>query len=234
MLMWNILFYFFILLFLALTTLLIIKKYCKNTYYHNFINDEILKTVNNGGSTNNIYSTSNEANSYIDRYIIRKSIYDTAVVVEYKRPYKHIEYFIKCFNNKYEVIDLIKVIEDNTSTNSKIINVKKNTNRINIFIKNINNELDFNSTEIKPISRFNNHMYSFILSLDFFSLLFVIRHIILLINLGNRTFTFLNSIWNYISLGVILLFTLLLYLITFFSIRRKNWKNKGATDYVFY
>ena len=179
MIFWTIMFYIAVGSFLILTGLLIFRKYCKNYYYHSFIRDELLKEEKIGNGTNYIYSTSKENSDIIPRYIIRNSPYEKSIVLEYKEKYEYIEYYIKCYNSKNKVIEIYDVKEENTTNISKIISVDKNTQAINIFIKNVNHDVDINTSEIKPISRRNIHLYSLELSLNIFFILFLLRQIIL-------------------------------------------------------
>ncbi len=236
MIFWTIMFYIAVGSFLILTGLLIFRKYCKNYYYHSFIRDELLKEEKIGNGTNYIYSTSKENSDIIPRYIIRNSPYEKSIVLEYKEKYEYIEYYIKCYNSKNKVIEIYDVKEENTTNISKIISVDKNTQAINVFIKNVNHDVDINTSEIKPISRRNIHLYSLELSLNIFFLLFLLRQIILYFVLMDQYRPFLTSMWNYISLGILLVITIIMYIFTFFSLRRRNWKNmnRGAVRYDFY
>lgn len=236
MVLWLVTFILAAVVYVALTVYSIIRKLCANKYYHSFIDDELYKEEKIGNGINYIYSTSNETQNYIPRYILRKTIYDKSVVLEYKGRYNSIEYFIKCFNKGGHIIEVKEVKETKTSNISKIINVPKNTDRVNIFIKRVNNDVELNASEIRPISRTNIHIYSLVTTLKMFSLMYILRLAIFYIVLGTQFRPFLTSMWNYLSLLVIFVIALILYIFTFFTVRKRNWKNKnrGAVRYEFY
>lgn len=236
MILWLVTFILAAVCFVSLTIYSIIRKLCENKYYHSFIDDELLKEEKVGNGINYIYATSNETQNYIPRYILRRTVYDRSIVLEYKEKYNTIEYFIKCFDKRGHVIEIKEVKEIKTANISKIINISKSTESVNVFIKSINGEIEINSSEIRPIPRTNIHIYSIVTTLKMFSLLYVFRLLIPYLLLGSEFRPFLTSMWNYISLAVIFVLSFILYIITFFSVRRRNWKNKnrGAVRYEFY
>lgn len=233
---WTVTFWITVSTFVLLTMFLIIRRYCKNKYYHSFYDDELFKEEKNGNAKNYIYSPANETKEYILRYILRKSIYDKSIVLNYKEEYEYIEYYIKCFNKHKKVIQVVDVKETNTTTVSKIICLNRNTDRVNVFVKNVNHNVDINTSEIRPIPKKNIHLYSIAVSLNFFALIYALRHLILYLVLKSQFRPFLTNGWNYLTLLIILVSSVIMYILTFFSIRRRNFRNKnrGALRYEFY
>lgn len=233
--LYKILFFVSVITFVVLLILLIIFRFRKNKFYHAYNEDEILRVNREGGAKNSVCSPSGKTKDYITRYIVRRSVYDTMAVFNYTKGYSKIEYFIKCYNRFKRVIKVIYVKELNTKTVSKIIRLKKGTKSINVIIKSVDNEI-INTSEIMPLSKLQMHLYSIFSSIMFFMFFYAARHVALYYILGNQFRPFLESMWNYITILVILFFTLLYYLLCILKLKKRSWKKKawGVVAYEFY
>ena len=80
---------------IALVVLLFIRNYLKNTYYHNYQKDELIKVTETTNSINALHFASGETTRFIDKYVLCESMYDKFIVCNYLKPYKIREYIIK-------------------------------------------------------------------------------------------------------------------------------------------
>lgn len=235
MLFWNYAFYVAIALTVFSILYLTIRKYGKNRFYHSFIADDFIRLQREGGAKNYVYSTVSETKKYIEKYIFRKSAYEKSVVVNYNKKYDSISYFIKVFNRRKKVIDLIEINDTDTSLVSKIIYLQKEAKYINIIVKEVNGN-PINHTELMPVAVKNIRFFAFFKSLIFFCVLFIIRHVGAMLYLKERFRPFLTSTLNYIILGIIFIISLVMYFRTSRKVKKKNWKNRDgeAVSYEFF
>lgn len=236
LLLYKILFFVSVITFVLAFLILLIFRFRKLRFYHEYREDEFIKTVSEGGARNYIYAPVGETLDYISRYIIRKSVYETVAVFNYESSFSSIEYFIKCYNKRKKVIKVIYVKECNTSSVSKIIRLKKGTKNINVIIKGTKENPNINTEEIMPIPKLQMHLFSIFTTIMFFMAFYAIRHVALYYILGMQFRPFLESIWNYISLLVILFFSLLYYILCLSSLHKRSMKDKGlgVVAYEFY
>lgn len=231
---WNITFYIAAIVSVFLILLLIFRKYAKTKYYHSFSEDILLHCKNEGGVKNYLYSVHSETKKYIEKYIFRKSVYEKSIVVNYNEQFSSISYFVKVFNNRNKVIQIIEVNDYNTKVVSKIIFLCKEAKKVNILIKEVNG-LMINEFEVVPVPKRNITIFSFIISTLFFSVNYVIRHLVAYFILGNQFRPFLYNLNNYLIIGVSFIFAIIILIVTNSSLIKKNWKkrNGGAIQYEF-
>jgi len=234
MLLWRILFVLAIIVFTTTVILLNILKCRKNLYFRDYQTQDFISEKIEGGIKNLFYLTDIETGKYIKRYALRKSRYDKALICNYAKSFKYISFYVICYNKKQKPIDVLEVIEENTNNSSKIINLDKNTDTVNIYIKKAEN-VEFNTNVIIPISISKIKKFALISSIMLFSLLFMIRHIVIEF-LGNKSLPYLESIWNGLGILIILAISIMYFFLAYVLMKKRNCKNRngGALEYEFF
>lgn len=234
MTLWNTLCLISAIAFIGCIVILLVFNFRKNVYYKPYEADELYKKTIDQGVKNYIYSTHAETKEYIKRYVIRKSAYDNSVICNFNKNYSQITYFVIQYKRNNKVLSVTEVSERNTNNSSKIIAISKKCKNVNIVVKSVEG-LELNTRMILPLSTAKIRLYSLFSSLAFLSILFVIRHLLVLIICYYYSKTFFESIYNYISIIAIFGFALAYYALSAISLRRKSAKsrNGGALEYDF-
>lgn len=231
---WRILCIVSAALFVAGMIALACLRILKNKYYHAFVEDELFKREKKTNSRDAIYFTSGETKSYIRKYVICKTAYDSYLVCNYVKKFKSITYFVVEYSAHKKVICARKVRETNTTETSKVIALSRRCAYVNVIIGKADG-VEINSDVVRPLSLTRIRVYALIKNALVFLGLFVARHIVLEI-IGMQTMKpYLTSFLNYIAIGASLLLCVIGYFITVKAFRRKNVKalNGGALEYEF-
>ena len=241
LLLWRILCLVSAILFVAGVIVLLVTNFTKNKYYHNYHDDELLKKEKSPNSVNYIYLTSGETRRFIKKYVVCKSAYEKYLVCNFTEKFKKVRFYVAQFSRRKKVISVLEVTQkDITDYSSRIIALRKSCAYVNVIIAEADDRV-INQNYVRPISMYRLRLFAFIKAFTIFTGLFVIRHIITEIVGGSFIFGrdvsyfYLNNSLNYIALGATLVLSVLSYLITVLSFRRKNAKvmNGGALEYEF-
>ena len=240
-LIWRILCLVSAVLFIAGVIVLFATHLTKNKYYHNYYDDELLKKERTTNSVNKIYLTSGETRRFIKKYAICKSAYEKYLVCNFTDKFSKIKYFVVQFTRRKKVISVLEITEQNlTSTDSKIIALKRKCARVNVVVSAVD-DTEINKNYVRPISIYRLRLYAFIKSFTIFTALFVLRHVIVEVLGGGYIFgkdvalQYLSNSFNYIVIGASFILSVLSYFITVLCFRHKNNKvmNGGALEYEF-
>lgn len=214
--------------------ILIIQGFLRNKYFHDYKQDELLKETKSVNSRNKIYFTSGETRKYIKRYALCKSAYDEYLICDYNQKYKDITYYIIAYG-KRRIKGVFYITQSNTDITSKIISLPSTTKTVNIIIKSVNG-VDINTNVIRPLSIKKIRIYSLIASIAYFTFLFSLRHILVELFAGPYIYTFSTSIYNYLIILAIFIFSIMNYWFTSHTLRRKNSKytSGGSLEYEFF
>lgn len=232
---WNILFIISLILFVAGIVAITFTKIIKNTYYHEFNEDEVIKKETTVNSYNTICFTTGETKKYIKKYVICKTFYDRYLVCNYTKNFGYISYFVKQFDKNKKVISVLKVVEKNTSDSSKILALNTKCAYVNVIISKVE-DIEINANVIKPLSIRRINLYSFISSCNLFLGLFIVRHILIILIAGDKYMKhYMNDLLNYIAIIASLVFAISHFLISSKALRKRNVKalNGGAFEYEF-
>ncbi len=176
MLIWRIL---SILAFVLAIACIFLKRFVshKNTkYFKGYEADNLIRTKREYATNNSYYAKTGTDKNVVTRYVIKKSSYETSVILNYAKAYQHVVLFIACFNKDYKVIDVLKVVESNTSEISKIFVLPKHTEYINVIVKECEN-VAYNGDYIRP-KKFSNILFEQSFNaIQLFCLLFIVRNI---------------------------------------------------------
>lgn len=233
MIFWNISFYITAILAVLLAIFLVFRGYGKNRYYHSKADDSLIHTKNEGGAKNYVYAIRNDTKTYIEKYIIRKSVYEKSLIVNYNKAYNSISYYVKVYNRK-KVIQLIEVNDYDTSLISKIIMLSKDAKTVNIIIKEVNDTV-INKNELMPMSRKNILLGSLFKTTLLFSSTYALRHLVATMFLTDKLRPFFYSSFNYILIAILFVLSLIFFSISYTSLKKKNKQNRngGVVKYDF-
>ncbi len=230
---WIVLFYVSIVSFILFVGLMIFLKLRKNEYLHSYVVDDVLKTYSESGVKNEIYGVNGSVKNFIKRYVIRKSNYDTSFIANYQGFHTIISYFVVCYDKKGKICGVVQVSERDNNETGKIIGLPHRTHVVNIVMKKVD-DMELASSIIKPISVKRIRIYSLLYALSFFSLAFIIRHLVCVIIAPDYLREYYTSFWNFYAFLGMLLMTVIIYFISVCSMRRKNSKNRsGGIKYEF-
>ncbi len=235
MVLWRILAVMTTILFIASIILRRILKKKHTHFIKGYDKDYLVKKKMEAGFENSYYARHGVDSNIIMRYVIRKSSYETSMVANYSKPYKHIVYYVAEFDIKHKLIDVLKITEENTSTMSKIYVLNKKTSEINIIVRECDTIL-YSDEYVRPKKKSEVYIENSLVSLEIFSLLFTTRHIICEIFLKSSARFYLESEFGLITIAIIIGVSLL-YL--FISVAAKMHKIRketlgGKISYDFY
>lgn len=233
--LWNILFLASIGIFALSVFILLVCKFRKNVYLKPFQEDELFDTKNINGIKSYYYFTALETRKYIKRYVFRKSPYQRNVILNFSDNYKMVSYYVVAYSKTKKVIQVIDVTEKPYGASSRVINVNRKASYVNVFVKSVDG-LELNTNFIRPIPVRKIKYYTTFSSLAIFSLLFAIRHIIILIVGGLHAKAFMYSTINYLLIGGSFVVSFLYWIMARISLRKKNHKNSrgGSHEYEFF
>ena len=234
MFIWRILAAVSVGVFVLGLILLIVLRLLKNGYYHEYTQDELLKTVKAANSKNSIYFTTGETKKFIKKYVICKTLYDKYLVCNYARSFEDISYFVVQYSHLKRVIGVINVTHRGTGDSSKVIALKKGCAFVNVVIGTADG-ITVNSNVIRPLPMSKVRINAALRSLTLFTFLFAVRHAAIELFSGIYTRAFLTNFCNYGLIAASFVLALLSYLITALCFRRRNAKirNGGALEYEF-
>ena len=232
---WELVLYLSIVVFVLCQILLIIRKHIKNRYYHEFKQDELIKTTKTSNSINKLYFTHGVTMQFIRKYVLCKTPNDKYVIVNYAKPYKTIGYYVVCYNSKRKVIQVIKLEETYTTLASSVISVKNNTQYVNVVVGHVEDRV-YNKNLIQPLKLNKIREYALIKSVSMFSLFMILRHAVGYIFASSFYFTqFLNSPYNILSIVIMAIICALTGIIRTLVLRKRNVKASkgGVIEYEF-
>lgn len=236
MLAWRIVFVVCLLTFVIIFLMLRIIRPLRNHFVYSITNDEMFKSYKDDYGFNYIFSTTGETKNFIRRYVIRESGRTKTLICNYNQYYEEIAYHIICVNRRNKPIKAYRVRETNTKTHTSLIFLLPNkTKRVNVVIKSVNG-IAYNDKVIAPIPKHKCRFYTFFSTIRLACLLYVLRHILIEILGYGYTLYFMDSIYNVITLGLILFVSLAYFLLMYRGLRRKNFRRKigGSLEYEFF
>ena len=234
MFVWRILCAASLLVCILSFILVLALRLLKNRYYHEYTQDELLKTTKAANSKNSIYFTSGATKNFIKKYVICKTLYDKYLVCNYTRSFEDISYFVVQYSRLKRVIGVINVTHRNTGDSSKVIALKKGCAFVNVVIGTADG-ICVNSNVIRPLPMSKVRIHAALKSLMLFTFLFAVRHAAIEVFSGVYTQLFLENFYNYALIAGSFVLALISYFITVLCFRRRNAKirNGGALEYEF-
>lgn len=241
MLWWRILCLISAVIFIAGVIVLVCTNLTKNKYYQNYRDDELYKKERSVNSVNSIYLTSGETKRFIKKYVVCKSAYEKYLVCNFTEKFRQIRFYVVQFSRRKRVISVLEVTQkDLTDYSSRIIALRKSCKHVNVVIAEADGTV-INQNYVRPISMHRLRIYACLKSAVIFTVLFVLRHVIVEVMGGsviygkNVAYQYLNNWLNYIAIGASFILAVFSYLITVLCFRRKNAKsaNGGALEYEF-
>ena len=232
---WELVLYASIILFVLCQVLLIVGKQIKNRYYHEFHNDELIKTTKTSNAINKLYFTHGVTMQFIRKYVLCNTPNDKYVIVNYAKPYKTIGYYVVCYNKKRKVIQVIKAEETFTTLASAVISVKSKTQYVNIVVGHVEDRV-YNKNLIQPLKIKKIREYAALKSVSMFALFMILRHAITYILASSLYFTqYLNSTYNILSIVIMAVACVLTGIIRTLVLRKRNVKASkgGVIEYEF-
>lgn len=235
MVLWNTLFFISLSLLLIACLILIIFRFRKNIYYKFFIEDELFDSTYQQGVKTRYFFSPIETRPYISRYVIRNSSFERALVCNYTKAFKFISYHVVCYSKRKKVIDIVEVNEIPNGLTSRIIPLHRRCRYVNIYVKSADGVV-LNTSVVRPISRAKINLYSIFSSIAVFNLLFVVRHLIIMLLAGNNAKDYMYGILNYSAILFIALISLFYLGVSIVTLRNQNKKNNygGMVDHEFF
>ena len=139
--MWEICLYAAIGLYIISSLVLMIGRFVKNRYYHEFHNDELIKTTKTANSLNKLYFTHGTTAQFIHKYVLCKTVNDKYVICNYAKSYRKIGYFVVCYNQRRKVIQVLRVEETFTTQASSVISVDRRAKYVNMVIGSVDDKV---------------------------------------------------------------------------------------------
>ena len=234
LLIWRILSLVSAVLFVAGVIVLFCTRLLKNKFYHEFHEDECLKTVKTSNSKNSIYLTTGETAKFVKKYVVCKTVYEKYLVCNFTKKFEEISFFVVQFNKRKRVMCVFKVTQRGTEDASRVIVLSKKCRYVNIIISKADGR-DINLNVIRPLSMSRVRIHAAVKGFMLFLSLFVMRHAILELFGGIYTLQYLESFLNYAAIGGSFLLSVIYYFIDVLCFRRKNLNqlNGGALEYEF-
>lgn len=232
--LWRVLCTVSLVLFVAGVLVMLFARLLKNKYYHIYTADELVNKSKLSNGKNSVYFTSGETKEYIVKYAVCKTEFDRYLVCKFAKKYSYIRYFILEYTSHGRVLKVEQVDEYDTQLTSRIITLHRHCAKVNVVVGTVE-DAEINTDVIRPLSVKRIRLYSLIKSFTLFAFLFAVRHFALEIVLKQAAGVYLRDTLNYISISVCLLISVLSYIATALSLRRKNVKtlNGGAVEYEF-
>lgn len=221
--------------FVLLFVLLLALRLLRNKYYHNYHEDELIKTERKDNSRNSIYFTHGESNKYIKKYVICKTVYDKFLVCNFTGKCRYIVYFVVQYNRRRKPISVLRIEETVKGDASKVISLSKKCAFVNVEVS-VADDKTINTDVIRPLSIPKIRLQSFLKSFAMFCFLFAARHAAIELLLKSTMMRpFLCNWINYVAVGVCLVFAILSYFISVACFRGKNSKrlSGGNLEYDF-
>ena len=221
-------------LFVVGVLTLLFTRLLKNKFYHDFHEDELLKTVKTTNSKNSIYLTTGETAKFVKKYVICKTLYDKFLVCNFTKKFEEISFFVVQYNRRKKPIQVYKVTQRGAEDASRIIALSGKCRYVNIIIcKADDNEINHNA--IRPLSMTKVRIHAAIKAFMLFLATFIVRHAIIELFGGIYTLQYLDNFLNYSAIGGAFVLSVIYYFVDVLCFRRKNLNqsNGGAIEYEF-
>ncbi|MCH5147153.1 MAG: hypothetical protein J1F61_03995 [Clostridiales bacterium] len=231
---WRILSLVSAALFVGGVIFLLCARLLKNKFYHEFHEDELLKTVKTSNSKNSIYLTTGETAKFIKKYVVCKTTYDKYLVCNFAKKFEEISFFVVQFNRRKRAFNVLKITQRSTDDASKVITLSNKCRYVNIIISRADG-IDINLNAIRPLAMSRVRIHAAVKGFMLFLSLFVVRHTIIELFGGIYTLQYLENFFNYVAIGAAFLLSVIYYFIDVLCFRRKNLRqlNGGALEYEF-
>lgn len=221
-------------LFVAGVIALLCMRLLKNKYYHDFHEDELLKSVKTTNSKNFIYLTTGETAKFIKKYVICKTLYDKFLICNFTKSFEEISFFVVQYNKRKKPIQVFKVTQRGAEDASRIIALSPKCQYVNVIICKAD-ENEINQNAIRPLSITKVRVHAAIKGFMLFLSLFVMRHAIIELFGGIYTLQYLENFLNYSAIGGSFVLCIIYYFVDVLCFRRRNLNqtNGGAIEYGF-
>jgi hypothetical protein len=231
---WRVLFIVSIVLFVGLIVLSCVLGLLKNKYYHQYEQNELIKTTKTVNSKNDLYFTSGETRHFIKKYVVCRTAFDKYLVCNFAEKYERIVYFVIQYTKRKRVISVMRIEEKNTADSSKVIALKKNCSHVNVIIGTVGRRV-INENVIRPLSLRRIRLHALIRCSKIYLFLFIVRQLVIEILAGNYIKLYLVSALNYIAVILPAILLVISYFITVKCLRRRNVRalTGGALEYEF-
>lgn len=234
LLTWRILSLISIIIFLVLLILLLILKPLKNHYLFPYVEDELFNKKKLDGYKQEIYVVTSSNKKYIDKYLINIEPLRKTLIVSYVQPYSKIRFYVMEYDKNKKVIGVLRIMEVKTNSSSNIILLDKKTKYVNIIVGKVDS-LEVNFNIMRPMKNSSIRFYSISNGLIFFNFFFFFRHLCCEILSKQYIVYFLNSWIDYLIIGILFFFGLLIYLTNLSTLKKRNkiLKEGGRLSYEF-
>lgn len=232
---WRILALILLILLVIVIFLLIKLNLLKNHYYFDYVEDTLVDERKIDEETKQKeFIVNNESKKYIKKYLIAEDKIHKYLILNYNESYEKARVYVMEYDKKGNVVDVLRVTELKTTTKSRVILLNAKTTKLNIIIGRIN-DTELNYNVIVPLSIAKIRIYSLLKALMLFSIGFVLRHFFIELFAGIFKRTLLNSMYDYIFIGVIFLLSLIYYWMNAHTLKKRNRKIKdgGRLSYEF-
>lgn len=233
--MWETLLYVAIIVLVISEIILFVGKFVKNHFYHEFKEDELIKTTKTSNSFNKLYFTHGVTSQFIRKYVLCTTPNDKYIICNYAKEYSRVGFFVLCYNKRHKVIRVIRVEETSTTTASSIVSVHKNTKYVNVVIGSVNDRV-INKNIVQPLKIKKIRIYSLLKSISMFATFFILRHAVAYLFTGPYYLKrFLLSEINLISVIVMAVVCVFTGIIRSSVLRKRNVKASkgGVIEYEF-
>ncbi len=231
---WRILSLVSAILFVGGVIALLCTRLLKNKFYHDFREDELLKTVKTANSQNSIYLTSGETAKFVKKYVVCKTVYEKYLVCNFTKKFEEISFFVVQYNKRKRAVQVLKVTQRGTEDTSRVIALSKKCRYVNIIISKADG-IDINLNAIRPLAMSRVKIHAAIKAFMLFLSLFVMRHAIVELFGGEYTLQYLANYLNYVAIGGSFILSVIYFFVDVLCFRRKNSSqlNGGALEYEF-
>ena len=236
MTVYDILFYFAIFAFVGSNVALIVVRPLKNRYAHRITNDVLFKAYKDDYGYNDIYATTGETRNFINRYVLRTNHSTKTLICNYTKYFNEISYHVVCLDKNCKPIKVFNAHESNVKTKTSVIYLlPSNCVMVNVVIQSAEG-VSYNDKVIAPITKSNCRFYTLFSSAILISLMYILRHVLVLLLGSGYEEAFFLSPYNIITLILMGATTVVYALMTLSGLRRRNYKTKigGSLEYEFF
>lgn len=221
-------------LFVVGVIVLLSMRLLKNKFYHDFHEDELLKTVKTSNSKNSIYLTTGETAKFVKKYVICKTVYERYLICNFARKFEEISFFVVQYNRRKRAKQVLKITQRGTDDASRVIALSKRCRYVNIIICKADGH-DINRNAIRPLAITKVRVHAAIKAFMLFLSLFVVRHAVIELFGGIYTLQYLENFLNYAAIGGAFVLSVIYYFIDVLCFRGRNSSqlNGGAIEYEF-
>lgn len=221
-------------LFVAGVIVLLATRLLKNKFYHDFHEDELLRTVRTSNSKNSIYLTTGETAKFVKKYVICKAVYEKFLICNFTKKFEEISFFVVQYTRRKRAKQVLKVTQRATDDASRVIALSKKCKYVNIIICKADGH-EINQNAIRPLAITRVRVHAAIKGFMLFLSLFVVRHTLIELFGGIYTYQYLESFINYAIIGGSFILAVIYYFIDVLCFRSRNSRrlNGGAIEYEF-